>query len=123
MLSLLQNGVEQWGLPSRVPCDYGIENFYVGQYMIEHRGEGKGSIITESSVHNSRVERAYQDVFSGVLGFYAGIFEQWKKKAFLTYLMMFIYSALTMSILIHDRTPWRGQRKDHHWILRAQLQS
>ena len=44
---------------------------YVGQYMIEHRGEGRGSIIT--SVHNSRVERAYRDVYSGVLAFYARI--------------------------------------------------
>ena len=75
VLSLFQNGVEQWGLPSRVRCDYGMENFYVGQYMIEHRGEGRGSIITGSSVHNSRVERAHRDVYSGVLAFYARIFE------------------------------------------------
>ena len=96
VLSLFQNGVEQWGLPSRVHSDYGMENFYVGQYMIEHRGEGRGSIITGSSVHNSRVERAHRDVYSGVLAFYARTFEQWKMKAFLTYWMMFIYSAFTM---------------------------
>ena len=46
------------GLPSRVCCDYGMENFYVHQYMIEHREEGRGS-ITGSSVHNSGVERAH----------------------------------------------------------------
>ena len=56
-------------------CDYGMENFYVGQYMIDHRGKGRGSIITGSSVHNSRVERAHRDIYSGVLAFYARIFE------------------------------------------------
>ena len=75
VLSLFQNGVEQWGLPSRVRCDYDMENFYVGQYMIDHRGEGRGSIITDSSVDNSRVERAHRDIYSGVLAFYARIFE------------------------------------------------
>lgn len=52
-----------------------MENVYVGQYMIEHRGEGRGSIITGSSVHNPRVERAHRDVYYGVLAFYARIFE------------------------------------------------
>ena len=70
-----QKGVEQWGLPSRARCDYGMENFYVGQYMIDHRGEGRGSIITGSSVHISRVERAHRDIYSAVLAFYAHIFE------------------------------------------------
>ena len=83
VLSLFQNGVEKWGLPSRVRCDYGMENFYVGQYMIEHRGEGRGSIITGSSVHNSRVERAHRDVYSGVLAFYARIFEAMEDESIL----------------------------------------
>lgn len=75
VLSLFQKGVEQWGLPSRVGCDYGMENVFVGQYMIEYQGEGRGSIITGSSVHNSRVERVHRDIYSGVLAFYARIFE------------------------------------------------
>ena len=83
VLSLFQNGVERWGLPSRVRCDYGMENFYVGQYMIEHRGEGRGSIITGSSVHNSRVVRAHRDVYSGVLAFYARIFEAMEDESIL----------------------------------------
>ena len=83
MLSLLQNEVEQWGLPSSVRCDYGMENFYVGQYMIKHRGEGRGSIITGSSVPNSRVERAHQDVYSVELPFCARIFEAMKDESIL----------------------------------------
>ena len=43
--------------------------------MIEHRGPNRGSIITGSCVHNSRVERSHRDIFSGVLVFYAQVFE------------------------------------------------
>ena len=42
-------------LPSRVRSDHGMENHLVGMYMIENRGTDRGSIITGSSVHNSRV--------------------------------------------------------------------
>ena len=35
VVSLFQNGVEQWRLPLRVRCNYGMENFLVGQYMID----------------------------------------------------------------------------------------
>ena len=49
--------------------DHGMENFKVAQFML-HRGTGRGSIITGSSVHNFRVERAHRDVYSGVLCFF-----------------------------------------------------
>ena len=68
--------MQKWGLPSRVRCDYGMENYHVGAYMIQHRGPGRGSIITGSSVHNSRVERTHRDVYSGVLAFYSRVFQQ-----------------------------------------------
>ena len=74
VLSLFQNAVQRWGLPSRVRCDYGMENYHVAAYMINHRGPGRGSFITGSSVHNSRVERTDRDVYSGLLTSYARIF-------------------------------------------------
>ena len=99
MLSLLQNRVEQWGLPSRVRSDYGMENVYVGQYMIEHRGEGRGCIITGSSVPNSRVERAHQDVYSVEMPFYARIFEVMEDGSILDISDdVHLYSALTMAM-------------------------
>ena len=75
VLSYFEDGVQRWGLPSRVRSDYGMENYGVAAYMIENRGTGRGSIITGSSVHNCRVERSHRDVYSGVLVFYVRLFE------------------------------------------------
>ena len=75
VLSYFEDGVQRWGLPSRVRSDYGMENYGVATYMIENRGIGRGSIITGSSVHNCRVERTHRDVYSGVLVFYVRLFE------------------------------------------------
>ena len=62
-------------MPSRVRSDYDMENYLAEAYMIEHRGPNRGSIITGSSVHNSQVERSHRDILSGVLVFYAQVFE------------------------------------------------
>ena len=67
-------GVNDYGLPSRVRSDYGMENFKVAQFMLEQRGVGRGSIITGSSAHNCRVERTHRDIYSGILCFFARTF-------------------------------------------------
>lgn len=53
-----------------------MENFGVAKYMLEMKGTDRGSIITGSSVHNTRVERIQKDVYAGVLCFYTAIFSE-----------------------------------------------
>lgn len=47
VLRLFTKAVEEYGLPSRVRCDKGGENYDVGWFMLNHpnRGPARGSII------------------------------------------------------------------------------
>jgi len=45
VLELFKDGVEKYGLPSRVRGDHGVENLQVAAFMELSRGEGRGSYI------------------------------------------------------------------------------
>ena len=74
LLNHFLTAVNEYGLPSRVRTDKGLENVGIADYVIEKRGAGRGSIITGPSTHKQRIERLWRDVFQGVLSFFYHLF-------------------------------------------------
>ena len=74
LLECFTNAVNNYGLPSRVRSDMGMENVKIADYMIEKQGVGNGCMITGKSTHNQRIERLWRDVYTGVLSFFYQMF-------------------------------------------------
>ena len=74
VLELFREAVAYYNLPSRVRCDFGLENVDVGQLMLETRGVNRGSILTGPSVRNQRIEHLWREVNRVIASRFLNIF-------------------------------------------------
>ena len=83
VLACFVSAVNEYGLPSRIRTDKGLENVGIAQFMIQNRGTNSRSVIAGKSTHNQRMERLWRDIYEGVLSFFTSSFILWRKKMFL----------------------------------------
>ena len=74
VLQLFTQATSIFGFPSRARGDRGGENTLIADYMIAHRGTGRGSFICGRSTHNQRIERLWRDVFNACIVLYYSLF-------------------------------------------------
>jgi hypothetical protein len=60
--TVLTEGIQKFGMPSRIRTDHGGENVRVWDFMEHNRGSGRNSFIAGRSVHNTRIEGLWRDV-------------------------------------------------------------
>ena len=67
-------GIREYGFPSRVRADGGSEFNHVCTLMESVNGYNRGSLIRGPSVHNTRIERLWRDVYCKCLDKYYKLF-------------------------------------------------
>ncbi len=113
VLNLFVQAVQEYGLPVRVRCDQGVENYDVGMFMLSHpqRRDALNPVIVGKSVHNQRIERLWRDVFQGVTCTYYHLFNHLESSNFLDPLNesdLFSLHYVYLNLINHHLQQWTG---------------
>ncbi|KAL8283266.1 hypothetical protein RQP46_006044 [Phenoliferia psychrophenolica] len=74
VLEIFLEGVDEYGIPSRLRGDRGGENVRVAIWITDRRGIGRGSYLWGVSPHNTRIERLWPEVVRLVLEHWYDVF-------------------------------------------------
>lgn len=110
--------MQECGLPSRIRCDYGKENYDVARHMLQYHGLPRNSVISGCSTHNQRTERLWRDLHASVTKMYYCLFYFVENQAMLDplnevhlYALHFVYLPRINRAIDTFRDAW-----NHHGI-------
>ena len=84
VLASFVNAVQEYGLPSRIRTDKGLENVGIADYMIQNRGTNRGIVIAERA-HITKELNGCGEMFMRVFSAFSINFSiSWKKRVYLT---------------------------------------
>ena len=66
VLKLFEEAIIDYGGPSHIQTDKGVENTLIWELMAKIMGNGRGSFLSSSSIHNQRIERLRRDLWNDV---------------------------------------------------------